>query len=199
MGKRLFDLVISSAHFIVAVPILLLVALAIRLDSPGPIWYRSPRIGRDGKPFGMVRFRTVDIHRPATLPMNERLTPVGRFIRNYSFDDLPNLINVLCGDLSIVGPRPMEPERVDLTDPTWQAILKVRPGLVSPAILQLGITYNTSSAALQQQLELAYVRRQSFWYDLQICWHGTKRFIITKGNFKRGEPQIIALGEDDQS
>ncbi|MCB0122392.1 MAG: sugar transferase [Caldilineaceae bacterium] len=190
MIKRLFDLIVSSILLMIALPVLLCTTLAIRIESLGPIWYRSPRLGRGGKQFGMFRFRTVDINRSDTLPMNERLTVVGRFIRTYSIDDLPNLCNVLSGDLSIVGPHPMEPEQVDRSDPVWQQILTIRPGLVSPAILQLGKTYNATPPARKAQLELEYVRRASFGYDLQICWYGIQRFVETKGNFKRGVPHI---------
>lgn len=120
--------------------------------------------------------------------MAQRLTPVGRFIRNYSIDDLPNLLNVVRGDLSIIGPRAMEPERVDLTDPIWQQILTVRPGIVSPAILQLGTVYNSSSIQCKQQIELAYVQQQSFGTDLRIFRQGVQRFFATRGNWKRGAP-----------
>lgn len=189
VAKRLFDLLIASIVLIITAPCLLLAALAIRLDSSGPIWYRSPRVGRSGKRFGLYRFRTVDTQQPAALPMAQRLTTVGRFIRTYSIDDFPNLFNVLRGDLSIIGPRAMEPERVELTDPIWQQILSVRPGIVSPAILQLGRAYNSSSMRRKQQLELAYVQRQSFGADLQIFRRGMERFFATKGNWKRGAPQ----------
>ena len=190
MAKRLLDLMIALTLLLVLSPCLILAALAIRLDSSGPICYRSPRLGRNGKRFGLYRFRTVDIQRPATLPMAQRLTPVGRFIRHHSIDDLPNLFNVLCGDLSIIGPRPMEPERVDLADPVWQQILSVRPGIVSPAILQLGRAYNNSSMERKQQLELAYVQQQSLGDDLRYLWWGIQRFFVTKGNWKRGAPQL---------
>ncbi|MCB0105921.1 MAG: sugar transferase, partial [Caldilineaceae bacterium] len=105
MAKRLFDLITATILLLIVSPCLILAALAIRLDSTGPIWYRSPRVGRNGKRFGLYRLRTVDTQRPATLPMAQRLTRVGRFIRNYSIDDFPNLFNIVSGDLSIIGPR----------------------------------------------------------------------------------------------
>lgn len=191
MPKRVFDLTIALIQLLLTVPILVITAVAIRLETPGPIWYRSPRIGVGGKEFGLYRFRTVAVDRPATLPSNRRLTIVGRWIRYYSLDDLLNWINVLRGELSIIGPRPMEPEQIDPADSLWQEILSVRPGLLSPAILQLGTTYNMSSIATKQQLEVAYVRHQSFWYDLQLCWRAIQRLIATKGNLKRGLPQLI--------
>lgn len=189
MAKRLFDLIVATILLFILSPFLIVAALAIRLDSTGPIWYHSLRLGRNGACFGLYRFRTVDTLKPATLPMAQRLTTVGRFIRNYSIDDFPNLFNVLGGDLSIIGPRPMEPEQVDLTDPVWQQILSVQPGIVSPAILQLGTTYSNTLSWRKQQLELAYVQQQSFGYDLRIFWQGMQQFFATKGNWKRGVPQ----------
>ena len=189
MFKRLFDLVVSLLLLIVTLPVMLLTALSIRLDSPGPIVYRSPRMGRGGKIYGMVRFRTVDITTPDSMAMNERLTRVGRFIRNYSIDDLPSILNVLKGDQSWIGPRPTEPERVDLDDPLWQQILSVRPGM-SPAILQLGREYNASPYHLKNQLELEYVQRRSLRYDLQLFWQGVRQHIKTKGNIKHGGSQV---------
>lgn len=106
---RLLDVLVASLILIVAAPVLLVITLLIKCDSPGPIIYGSPRVGRHGKEFRLLRFRTVDISKPAHLSMQERLTRVGSFIRNYSLDDLPNVFNVLKGELSLVGPRPTEP------------------------------------------------------------------------------------------
>jgi len=115
--------------------------------------------------------------------MSARLTRVGRFIRNISLDDLPNLLNIIAGDMSLIGPRPTEPERVKLSDLTWQRILSVRPGN-SPAILQLGNVYNRSPDAHKQQLELAYVEHHSFWYDLQLCAQFLWATLASRSNVK---------------
>ncbi len=120
---RLLDFLVGSLFLIVATPIMLVVALLIKCDSPGPSIYGSPRVGRNGKSFRLLRFRTVDISKPVHLSMDERLTRVGGFIRNYSLDDLPNVFNVLKGEMGVVGPRPTEPEIVDINDPAWQKIL----------------------------------------------------------------------------
>jgi lipopolysaccharide/colanic/teichoic acid biosynthesis glycosyltransferase len=139
----------------------------------------------------MLRFRTVDINKPAHLSMDERMTRAGRFIRNYSIDDLPNLFNVLMGDMSIVGPRPTEPERVDLEDPGWQRILTLRPGLLSFAIHKLARQYNASSWELRNKLELEYVQNQSLAFDLQILREAARALVASKGNIKaRGEPAV---------
>jgi len=118
------------------------------------------------------------------------MTRVGAVIRNYSLDDLPNLLNVLIGDMSIVGPRPMEPERVTMADPVWQATLSVRPGLLSFAILRLADTYNASDPQIKQHVELEYIARQSFRFDLEVFVRWMQSYIASKGNIKaRGRPQ----------
>jgi lipopolysaccharide/colanic/teichoic acid biosynthesis glycosyltransferase len=133
----------------------------------------------------------VDINKPSHLSMRERMTPVGRFIRNYSLDDAPNVFNILKGELSIVGPRPMEPERVDLADPIWQEILSVQPGMISPAILQLASRYKSTPAALKNQLEREYVRRRSFRYDLALFRQALRSLVESRGNVKaRGKPSV---------
>lgn len=189
--KRIFDLCVASLILLITAPIMLIIAILIRLESAGPVVYASPRVGRYGKIFGMMRFRTVDISKPSYLAMRERMTRVGRFIRNYSLDDAPNVFNLLKGDLSVVGPRATEPERVDLTDPAWQEILSVQPGLISPAILQLADRYNSSPATLKQQLEREYVQRRSFRSDLALFQQAYRGLVQSRGNWKtRGKPSI---------
>jgi lipopolysaccharide/colanic/teichoic acid biosynthesis glycosyltransferase len=186
---RLLDIIVGSLLLIVSAPIMLAVALLIKCDSPGPIIYGSLRVGKNGKPFRVLRFRTVDSSKPAHLAMNERLTRVGRFIRNYSLDDLPNAINVLKGDLSLVGPRPTKPEFVDLDDPAWQRVLTVRPGYISWAILELASAYNTSPWPLRLQLEQAYVAKKSLAFDLFVLQKAIRKLVASKGNVKlRGVP-----------
>lgn len=130
MLKWVLDVALALVVLPLASPLLLLAAAAVGLGSPGPILYRSPRVGRGGRIFGMLRVRTVDLSVPADLPMEQRLSCAGRWIRNLSLDDLPNLFNVLVGRMSLVGPRPTEPDRVDPADPAWQRVLSVRPGMV---------------------------------------------------------------------
>jgi lipopolysaccharide/colanic/teichoic acid biosynthesis glycosyltransferase len=186
---RLLDVLVGSLILIVATPVLLVVSLLIECESPGPVIYGSLRVGRHGKEFRVLRFRTVDMSKPAHLPMQERLTGVGRALRNYSLDDLPNVFNVLAGDLSLVGPRPTEPERVDLTDPVWQQVLTVRPGLISWAIVQLASAYNASSPSRKLCLEEEYVQKKSLVLDLLVLQTAVRRLLASRGNIKlRGVP-----------
>ena len=192
MLKRFLDLSLTLLVLLLALPLLLLAAAAIWLDTPGPILYRSPRVGRNGHLFGMLRFRTVDLAVSSHLPMAQRLSRAGRWIRNLSLDDLPNLFNVLVGEMSFVGPRPTEPDRVDLGDPAWQRVLRVQPGMVSYAILCLGREYNASPSDLKLQLELEYVERQSVAGDLRLLLLAAAALVQSRGNVKsRGAPRKL--------
>lgn len=190
---RLLDVLIGSLLLLVATPVLLVIALLIKCDSPGPIIYGSPRLGKNGKPFHLLRFRTVDSNKPAHLSMQQRLTRVGSFVRNYSLDDLPSVFNLLKGDLSLVGPRPTEPEIVDLTDPAWQKVLTVRPGYISWAILELASAYNKSPWSLRLQLEEAYLQKKSMVFDVLVLRKAVQKLMASKGNVKaRGVPSVRA-------
>ena len=121
-------------------PILMLFALLIRLDSPGPFLFRQQRIGKDGKTFTLFKLRTMVVGRSGSLVTasnDRRITSIGRIARCTKIDELPELWNVIRGDMSIVGPRPEVPEFVDLENPRWVEILKVRPGLTDPVTLRL--------------------------------------------------------------
>jgi lipopolysaccharide/colanic/teichoic acid biosynthesis glycosyltransferase len=187
MAKRLFDLVFSSFCLVVAAPVILIIAILIKLDTSDPILYVPQMVGKNGKPFRLFRFRTMHIDKPAQLSPGERLTRVGRFIRNYSLDHLPTLVNVLRGDISVVGPRPMEPEFVDLQDPTWQRYFQIRPGFFNYAVLKLGKTFGPSKASnlpLKQELELEYIQKQSLVFDLQLLLKCVWAYIVSGGNVK---------------
>ena len=146
--KRAFDIVVAGLLVVALAPLFLLCALAVRLSGPGPVLFRQPRMGRDGRVFSVWKFRsmTVDAEdRLATLrSLNEadgplfklrrdpRVTRVGRWLRAWSLDELPQLFNVLRGEMSLVGPRPLPTYEVDLDDPRARGRLRVRPGLTGP-------------------------------------------------------------------
>jgi lipopolysaccharide/colanic/teichoic acid biosynthesis glycosyltransferase len=138
--RRVLDILVVLAWLLLTAPLLLLVAILIKLDSPGPVLYTSEMIGRGGRRFRLYRFRTMSPAQPGQTTAEERLTRSGRFIRNCSLDHLPTLLNILTGDLAVIGPRPMEPEFVDLADPAWQRYFSIRPGLFNYAVLRMGQT-----------------------------------------------------------
>jgi lipopolysaccharide/colanic/teichoic acid biosynthesis glycosyltransferase len=187
MAKRLFDLVFSLFCLCVAAPVILIIAILIKLDSSGPILYVPQMVGKNGRLFCLFRFRTMHIDKPAHLSPDERLTRVGRFVRNYSLDHLPTLINILKGDISVVGPRPMEPEFVNLQDPTWQRYFQIKPGFFNYAVLKLGKTFGLSKAdnlPLKQELELEYIQKQSLVFDLQLFLKFVWAHIVSGGNVR---------------
>lgn len=137
--KRLFDAAASLVALMLLSPLFALIALAVKLSSGSPVFYRGERIGRGGKPFRILKFRTMHANAggPAiTHGGDARVTPLGRFLRRLKLDELPQLMNVLRGEMSIVGPRPEAPEYVALYTDAERRVLSVRPGLTSPASLR---------------------------------------------------------------
>lgn len=188
MLKRLFDIVLSFLALMILSPLFLVVALLIKLDSSGPVFYRGVRVGRFGKPFRIFKFRTmvVDAEKlggPSTAADDPRLTKIGRnFIKRFNLDELPQFINVLKGEMSIVGPRPEVPEVISLyPEDERNAVLSVRPGITDWATLwirdegeRLKESSNPHQTYLEQiwpekrRLQLEYVKNHSLWVDLQI-------------------------------
>lgn len=182
---RLFDILASTLGLLLLSPLFLALALAIRLDSPGPVFYRARRIGRHGIPFSLYKFRTMvtdaDRRGPGlTAAGDARITRVGRILRHAKLDELPQLLNVLIGDMSLVGPRPEDPRFVALYTLQQRQVLSVRPGITSPASLY----YRQESTLLQGPdwermyvdhilphklaLELDYLSRRSLSTDIGL-------------------------------
>lgn len=138
VAKRAMDIVVSAAALCVLWPVLLLIALAIVVDDPGPVFYRQVRVGRGGKPFRIFKFRTmvVDADKKGlsiTVGRDSRITRVGAFLRKTKLDELAQLLNVLMGQMSFVGPRPEVPRYVELYTPYQRQVLLVRPGITDYA------------------------------------------------------------------
>ena len=135
--KRLLDVVLSSAGLVVAAPMMLLIAAILKLESRGPVFYSCKRVGKFGKPFGMLKFRTMvenaDNVDCKLCPSGDvRVTEFGNFLRRTKLNELPQLFNVLAGDMSLVGPRPEDPKLMKVYKDKWDVVLSVRPGIVGP-------------------------------------------------------------------
>lgn len=173
MIKRTIDVLGSLVCLLLLAPVLCLVALAVYLDGGLPVLFRQTRMGRGGQPFKIYKFRSMIINTGKrgtyfTSQNDPRITPVGRFIRRTSLDELPQLINVLKGDMSLVGPRPDVPAQRGLyTDADWTLRCSVRPGITG-----LAQALYRSDSTMPQRLEadLRYARQASLWLDLKICW-----------------------------
>jgi len=177
-------------------PFLLFFAILIKLGSKGPVFYRGVRVGRHGKPFNIFKFRTMvmDAERlggTSTADDDPRITKIGHFLRKFKLDELPQLINVLKGEMSIVGPRPEVQHYVDMFTEEERAILEVRPGITDWASLwnpdegavlagsaDPEKTYMEKIRPQKIKLQLKYVREQSFWNDLKIIFLTLKAIVI---------------------
>ena len=183
--KRPFDVFVSGLGLLALSPVLAGIAAAIRLDSPGPVIYRATRAGRGGLPFTMYKFRTMQTRQDSTATRitthaDRRITRIGRLLRSSRLDELPQLWNVLTGDMSLVGPRPEDPEYVELYSPVDLAVLAVRPGITSLAALlyrdeELLLVgdgweriYVERVMPAKLAIDRAYVEQQSLWLDLKI-------------------------------
>src|SRR5207244_4623101 len=138
LPKRAFDLAVATIGLVVLLPVMLVVALLVKLDSKGPILYRADRVGRYGREFRLYKFRTMiegaHKHGPAITARDDpRITRLGRILRTSRIDELPQLVNVIRGDMSLVGPRPEDPTYVAFYTPEQSRLLSVRPGITSPA------------------------------------------------------------------
>lgn len=182
--KRLFDIAVSLVALLALSPLLLAVALAVASTSPGGAFYRQVRVGRGGRPFRMLKFRSMvaDADRIggySTARGDPRITRVGRFIRRTSIDELPQLLNVLGGSMSLVGPRPDVPAQEELYAPEeWRERHRVRPGVTG---LAQALARNAATHEERTALDLRYVREQSLWLDLKILWW-TVRQVLGKGS-----------------
>lgn len=181
IAKRLIDVTLATLALVCSAPVLLMIALAIKLDSPGPVLFRQERIGRSGKPFRIFKFRSMTAdaweRRDTVAQLNEvdgplfkiaydpRITRVGAFIRKTSLDELPQLINVVRGEMSLVGPRPLPTEESDRIDGVALARLDVKPGVTG--LWQVCGRSDLTYADLQH-LDSAYVRSWSLMWDLRI-------------------------------
>jgi lipopolysaccharide/colanic/teichoic acid biosynthesis glycosyltransferase len=195
--KRLFDIFVSGIGLICLSPLLLIVAIWIKLDSPGPVFYRQVRVGRYNKDFRIFKFRSMRIGSDkgslVTIGGRDpRITRSGYLIRKFKIDELPQLINVLIGDMSLVGPRPEVRHYVNYWTPEQMHVLDVRPGITDPA----SIKYRNENELLEKaedpekyyievimqekiKLYLEYAEKSSFWYDIKLIFQ-TFWVIITE-------------------
>lgn len=193
--KRVFDLFFSALGLLILLPLLLVIALAIKLDSPGPVFYHGERVGKDGRLFRIFKLRTMVVNAEAigassTADDDPRITRTGKFLRQYKIDELPQLINVLLGQMSFVGPRPQVKWAVDLYTPEERLILSVPPGITDSASLMFhnegeilkGSTdpdrdYMEKIHPEKVRLSLEYVRSRSFWLDIRLIWRTFLRVV----------------------
>lgn len=189
--KRLFDVIASGLGLIVLSPLFVILAIWIKLDSKGPVFYRQVRVGYKNKDFRIFKFRSMRVGSDkgslVTIGGHDpRVTRSGYFIRKFKFDELPQLINVFLGDMSLVGPRPEVRHYVDYWTPEQMHVLDVRPGITDPASIKFRNENELMEKAedpekyyieviMQEKIKLyleyvEYVEKHSFWYDLGLIF-----------------------------
>ena len=188
MAKRIFDVLMSSVGLLLLSPLFVVIALAIVLESKGGMFYKQERIGKNGKPFKLLKFRSmyVGADKKGLLTVSgrdPRITRVGYFIRKTKIDELPQLINVLKGDMSLVGPRPEVAKYVNLYTDNQKEVLSVRPGITDPASIKfrnendlLAQAENPEKFYIEQimpekiKISIDYIRKRNFFTDLGVIF-----------------------------
>jgi lipopolysaccharide/colanic/teichoic acid biosynthesis glycosyltransferase len=193
--KRLLDIVVSLFLLLLAAPLILLIGLCIKLEDGGPVFFAQTRVGQDGREFKMFKVRSMCLgaelgladlleknkHRDGVtfkIEDDPRITRVGRWLRKFSFDELPQLYNVLIGDMSLVGPRPPLPREVAKYSPAHRRRLAIKPGIT--CIWQISGRANIDFSG-QVQLDVDYIEKQDFWTDLLILTRTVPAVLSGKG------------------
>ena len=185
--KRLFDLTATLVGLVLLWPLIMLLVMLVRIKLGSPVFFLQQRPGLSARPFMMIKFRTMTDARDADgilLPDAVRLTPFGRFLRSSSLDELPELINVLKGEMSLVGPRPLLMEYLPLYSPEQARRQEVRPGITGWAQVN---GRNAISWEEKFMLDVWYVDNHSFWLDLKILWLTFKKVFIREGISQEGQ------------
>lgn len=189
--KRLFDFFCSFFGIVVLSPVFLIVYISLRLQNDGSVIFKQERIGYKGKPFNIYKFRTMRTDsesngKPQLASKgDERLTKVGKILREHHLDELPQLYNVFIGDMSFVGPRPERKYFIDMIkkeNPNYDYIYLMRPGLTSLATIYNGYTDTMEKMLKRLEMDLEYLQKRSLWYDLKIIVT-TVLYIITGKKF----------------
>jgi lipopolysaccharide/colanic/teichoic acid biosynthesis glycosyltransferase len=208
--ERLVEVACTAAGLLLLAPVLVVLALLILWDDGSPVLFSQKRVGRKGKLFRIWKFRTMRAGAPGsavTASGDSRVTRVGAWLRKFKLDELPQLYNVLKGDMSLIGPRPEVPEYVQLDSPLWQAVLQVRPGITDLATLLhrdeeqiLGASadpntfYRESVLPAKLRLNLAYLRARSSRRDLRLIFL-TLRYSLFPERFDRNHVKnILGMG-----
>ena len=186
--KRIFDFTASFLGCIILIPVFISIAILIKLDSKGPIFFKQKRVGKDGKEFEILKYRTMVVDaeklgKQITVGDDSRITKIGKFLRKYKLDELPQLFNVLKGDMSLVGPRPEVPKYVNIYNESEREVLKVKPGITDFASIEyrdeneiLGNVENPEEYYINAimkhklQLNLEYINKNNIFLDIKIIF-----------------------------
>lgn len=187
--KRLADIVFSMLALLLLWPLFLLIALILWLDTGSPIFFLQERIGQGGRPFRIIKFRTMKVDAESqgpqlSFPEDKRQTRIGSILRRYRLDELPQFINILKGDMSLVGPRPERSYfigQISQRTPDYQTLLQMRPGLTSWGQVRFGYASTIEQIVERMQYDLYYVRNFSISFDIKIILHTIRIVFSGKG------------------
>jgi putative colanic acid biosynthesis UDP-glucose lipid carrier transferase len=191
--KDLFDKAFASVALILLLPLFIVIAILIKRSSPGPVFFKQPRLGLNGKPFNVYKFRSMKMHQEHGIvtqatKQDPRITPIGAFLRRTSLDELPQFINVLLGDMSVVGPRPHALQHNEMYKDLLEMYMvrhRVKPGITGWAQIHgyRGETDTVDKMAKRVQFDLHYIQNWSLWMDIRIIlwtafkgWTGTNAY-----------------------
>lgn len=205
-AKRAVDLAVASAALVALSPLVLLISVVVKLGSPGPVFFRQRRLGRGGVPFVMYKFRTMRHDAPMVRNADgsafvgagdPRLTRSGRFLRDYTLDEIPQLINVIKGDMSVVGPRPDLVEQLELYDDLMRRKLEVKPGMAS---LSLVHGRNSLPWYRRAELDVYYVDNCSLRFDAEVFLKAIALVLLRRGVYYSDDykGQIGGAGKSNQ-
>ena len=208
--KRLFDIFVALSVILLTWPLWLVAAVAIKLGSKGPVFYMAPRMGHKGKIYTMFKLRTMHVRdeneddaRITAGGTDPRIFKVGKWIRRVKVDELPQFLNVLLGQMSVVGPRPEDPKIVDKFYTDWmKETLAIKPGVTSPGALWLytnenrlmnntddpETTYRNDVLPFKLGLEYVYLQKRSFWYDVSLVFRTVMVVLKIIGGQKQFDP-----------
>jgi exopolysaccharide biosynthesis polyprenyl glycosylphosphotransferase len=187
--KRFLDVLLSVIATILLIPVFLFLAVAVKMSSPGPILFFQERVGRNGRPFKIIKFRTMYVGSEKSGPQlsssnDPRITPIGRFMRKLRLDEFPQFINVIKGDMSLVGPRPERQFYIDKIvefEPQYLHLTKVRPGITSWGQVKYGYAENVEQMLQRMKFDLLYLKNRSLALDFKIMLYTVMIVLRAKG------------------
>ena len=177
--KTVIDYTVTILCLILLIPVILILIIAIKISVKGSVIYSQNRIGKDGKTFTIYKFRSMHIGTEEGLPLlsgkqDQRITPVGRFMRKHKLDEIPNFFNVLKGEMSLVGPRPEQQYFIDqiiLKKPEYRLLHNIKPGITSWGQVKYGYASNVEEMVKRLEYDIFYLNNRSLWFDLKIVYY----------------------------
>ena len=187
--KYFSDILFSGLFLILLSPFLLLLSMLIRISGKGPVIYSQDRVGKSGRPFVIYKFRSMKYDAETGVPMlsgtnEERITRIGRYLRKYRIDEIPNFINVLKGEMSVVGPRPERQFFIDqivIRNPEFRELLRIKPGVTSWGQVKYGYATNVDEMMERLEYDLYYLKNRSLWFDMKILLYTLGTILKGKG------------------